>query len=65
VQLSTISHLDISSCDLGAEGGFQLAGVIKDMGALTSLNLSSNSLTGNGGDMSGNMLNPPVHDVIR
>jgi hypothetical protein len=41
VQLSTISHLDISSCSLGGEeGGFHLtsdlAGVIKDMGALTS-----------------------------
>jgi len=36
-QLSTISHLDISSCDLGAQGGFHLAGVIKDMGALSKL----------------------------
>jgi hypothetical protein len=44
VQLSTISHLDISSCDLGAQGGFHLAGVIKDMGALTLLNLSSNNI---------------------
>jgi hypothetical protein len=43
-QLSTISHLDISSCDLGAQGGFHLAGVIKDMGALTSLNLAQNDL---------------------
>ena len=45
-QLSTISHLDISSCDLGAQGGFHLAGVIKDMGALTSLNMSANGLQG-------------------
>jgi hypothetical protein len=37
VQLSTISHLDISSCDLGTKGGFHLAGAIKDMGALTKL----------------------------
>jgi hypothetical protein len=44
MQLSTISHLDISSCDLGAKGGFHLAGVIKDMGSLTSLNLASNGL---------------------
>jgi hypothetical protein len=43
-QLSTISHLDISSCDLGAQGGFHLAGVIKDMGALMSLDVSSNQL---------------------
>jgi hypothetical protein len=48
MQLSTISHLDISSCyhlTLGAEGGFHLAGVIKDMGALTSLDVSSSGLT--------------------
>jgi hypothetical protein len=49
VQLSTISHLDISSCGLGATGCFHLAGVIKDMGALTSLNLSSNNLKAEGG----------------
>jgi hypothetical protein len=44
VQLSTISHLDISGCNLGASGGFHLAGAIKDMGAMTSLNLASNNL---------------------
>jgi hypothetical protein len=44
VQLSTISHLDISSCDLGAQGGFHLAGVIKDMGSLTKLDVSNNNL---------------------
>jgi hypothetical protein len=72
VQLSTISHLDISSCYLGAKGsfylagaikdmganlgGFHLASIIKDMGALTSLNLSSNMLTGEyGGEMAGNI----------
>jgi hypothetical protein len=44
MQLSTISHLDISSCDLGAEGGFPLAGVIKDMGALTSLHVGNSSI---------------------
>jgi hypothetical protein len=44
-QLSTISHLDISSCDLGAQGGFHLAGVIKDMGALLVLDVSNNGLT--------------------
>jgi hypothetical protein len=45
-QLPTISHLDISCCSLGAEGGSHLAGVIKDMGALTltSLDLSMNNL---------------------
>jgi hypothetical protein len=37
VQLSTISHLDISSINFGAIGGFHLAGIIKDMGALTKL----------------------------
>jgi hypothetical protein len=40
VQLSTISHLDISGCYLpgfGAKGGCHLAGVIKDMGALAKL----------------------------
>jgi hypothetical protein len=46
VQLSTISHLDISSCDLGAEGVSQLAGAIKVMGALSSLNLAENCLCG-------------------
>jgi hypothetical protein len=44
VQLSTISHLDISGCSLGANGGFHLACVIKDMGAMTSLNVSGNGL---------------------
>jgi hypothetical protein len=44
MQLSTISHLDISGCALGAEGGFHLAGVIKNMGAMTSLDVSSNNL---------------------
>jgi hypothetical protein len=44
VQLSTISHLDISGCNLGATGGFHLAGVVKDMGALSVLNLASNNL---------------------
>jgi hypothetical protein len=43
-QLSTISHLDISSCDLGAQGGFHLAGVIKDMGAISSANLLKNHI---------------------
>jgi hypothetical protein len=62
MQLSTISHLDISGCALGAEGGFHLAGVIKNMGALMSLDLSSNYLVGDPYpyDMSGNMLNPPA-----
>jgi hypothetical protein len=44
VQLSTISHLDISGCNLGAKGGFHLADVIKDMGALTLLDISKNDL---------------------
>jgi hypothetical protein len=48
MQLSTISHLDISGCSLGAEGGFHLAGAIKNMGALTSLNISSNNLKAEG-----------------
>jgi hypothetical protein len=54
LQLSTISHLDISSCSLGAQGGLHLAGVIKDMRALTRLDLSKNNLTNGGRDMSGN-----------
>jgi hypothetical protein len=49
VQLSTISHLDISSCNLGVtlgtQVGFHLARIITDMGALTSLNISDNNLT--------------------
>jgi hypothetical protein len=44
VQLSTISHLDLSSCRLGAEGCFQLAGVLKDMGALMKFDISMNKL---------------------
>jgi hypothetical protein len=44
VQLSTISHLDISGCNLGAKGGFHLADVIKDMGALLVLSLKDNKL---------------------
>jgi hypothetical protein len=46
VQLSTISHLDISGCYLGATDGFHLAGVIKDMGALSILDASNNSMFG-------------------
>jgi hypothetical protein len=49
VQLSTISHLDISGCYLGAKGGFHLAGVIKNMGALLVLSLKSNNLRAGGG----------------
>jgi hypothetical protein len=62
MQLSTISHLDISKCNLGPTSGFHLAGVIRDMGALTSLDLSSSQLTGGYpfNDMSGNMLNLPA-----
>jgi hypothetical protein len=48
MQLSTISHLDISDCNLGAEGGFHLAGVIKVMRALTLLNISLNNLKAEG-----------------
>jgi Ran GTPase-activating protein (RanGAP) involved in mRNA processing and transport len=44
VLLPTISHLDISSCSLGAQVCFQLAGVIKDMGALTSLHVGRNGI---------------------
>jgi hypothetical protein len=44
VQLSTISHLDISGCNLGAKGGSHLASAIKDMRALTSLNVANNHL---------------------
>jgi hypothetical protein len=43
-QLPTISHLDISSCSLSAQGCFQLADVIKDMEALTKLDISKNEL---------------------
>jgi hypothetical protein len=49
VLLSTISHLDISSCTLGDTGGFYLAGVIKDMGTLSVLSLESNRLGPAGG----------------
>jgi hypothetical protein len=43
MQLSTISHLDISGCSLGARlGAWQVPGAIKDMGAMISLNLASN-----------------------
>jgi hypothetical protein len=41
-------------------GLIAIATAIKDMRALTSLNLSSNNLTGFGTDMSGTMLNPPT-----
>jgi Ran GTPase-activating protein (RanGAP) involved in mRNA processing and transport len=46
IQLSTISHLDMSRCNLGAKGGFQglLAGVIKNMGAISSVNLLENDI---------------------
>jgi hypothetical protein len=44
VQLSTISHLDISRCNLGASGGVHLAGVIKDMEAISSVNLLLNEI---------------------
>jgi hypothetical protein len=43
-QLSTISHLDISRCGLGAEGGFQLAGAIKEMRALSHFDISNNNI---------------------
>jgi hypothetical protein len=46
VQLSTISHLEISGCSLGAKGGFHLAGVIKDMRAMSVLNLADNAFGG-------------------
>jgi hypothetical protein len=44
------------------EGSIAIATAIPDMRALTSLNLSSNSLSGGYGDcdMSGNILNPPA-----
>jgi hypothetical protein len=37
-------RVDISGCNLDAKGNFHLAGAIKNMGALTSLDLSSNGL---------------------
>jgi hypothetical protein len=40
VQLSTISHLDISGCALGPTGGFHLAGIIKDMGVISKFTFS-------------------------
>jgi hypothetical protein len=49
VQLSTISHLHISGCSLGAKGGFHLADIIKDMGALLVLSLKDNKLATKGG----------------
>jgi hypothetical protein len=44
MQLSTISHLDISRCGLGAEGGFQLAGAIEVMRALSHFDISNNNI---------------------
>jgi hypothetical protein len=42
-------------------GVIAIADAIPDMGALTSLDLSSNRLTGeDGDDMSGKILNPPA-----
>ena len=51
VQLSTISHLDISGCNPegGAKGGSHLAGAIKDMGAMKKIDISSNGLRAEGG----------------
>jgi hypothetical protein len=51
VQLSTISHLDISGCNPegGAKGGTHLAGAIKDMGAMKKIDISSNGLRAEGG----------------
>jgi Ran GTPase-activating protein (RanGAP) involved in mRNA processing and transport len=49
VQLSTISHLDISGCNLKGYGGFHLAGAIKDMGAMEKIDISSNNLGAEGG----------------
>jgi hypothetical protein len=49
MQLSTISHLDISGCNLGGKGGSHLAGVIKDnMGAMKKNDISSNNLQAEG-----------------
>jgi hypothetical protein len=55
------TELDFSQQDLGAGDAVLITNDISDNGALTSLNLSSNYLTGYGGDdMSGNMPNPPA-----
>jgi hypothetical protein len=60
VQLTTISHLDISGCNLGAQahhrGCFHLAGVIKDMGALTRLDISKNKLFHDDGTLAGQVI---------
>jgi hypothetical protein len=61
-----MTEADFSNKNVGVGGAIITAAWIShnDNGALTSLNLSSNCLTGDDGDdMSGNMLNPPVHDV--
>jgi hypothetical protein len=58
------SHLDISGCNLGAKGSFHLAGVIKDMGALTSLNLSSNEIGAHWDDEQGMMVTPEGTFVV-
>jgi hypothetical protein len=42
ISLSTLSHLDISGCNLGPTSGFHLAGAIKDMGAISSVNFLMN-----------------------
>jgi Ran GTPase-activating protein (RanGAP) involved in mRNA processing and transport len=58
---STLQELNISKNQLDAECAEILAPAIGDNGALTSLNLSSNYLTGfDGDDKSGNMPNPPA-----
>jgi hypothetical protein len=56
------TELDFSGKNLGAGDALLIANDISDMGALTSLDVSSNQLTGDYpyGDMSGNMLNPPA-----
>jgi hypothetical protein len=64
----TAINISSNNLDYKAEGSWigdmsgivAIADAIPDMGALTSLNLSSNYLTGDDGDdMSGNMLNAP------
>jgi Ran GTPase-activating protein (RanGAP) involved in mRNA processing and transport len=55
------TELDMSGKMAGAEDALMLAVEIVDNGALSSLNLSSNMLTGRrGDDMSGNILKQPV-----
>jgi Ran GTPase-activating protein (RanGAP) involved in mRNA processing and transport len=61
---TVLKQLDLSGCNMRVESTKAFAVGIRDNGALSSLNLSTNSLTGKwGDDMPGNTLNY-LYDVI-